>query len=192
MSPLTVTLTMANGPLVGQEYEFREPAVYVLGRAAECYPRLPDELPYKDISRHHCLPSINLPEVRVLDLGSTNGTFVNGAKVGQPAGPPSRSGTRRRKACSERGRRNPASLSELRSRPRVLVRTDLRVRHYDGEPGRAGSELPRSRVASRPPLRPPAAPSGQVWTGGERVSGPYPAGGCPARGARASRTARLP
>ena len=51
MSPLTVTLTVANGPLVGQAYEFREPAVYVVGRAAECYPRLPDELPYKDISR---------------------------------------------------------------------------------------------------------------------------------------------
>ena len=33
MSPLTVTLTMANGPLVGQEYEFRDSAVYIMGRA---------------------------------------------------------------------------------------------------------------------------------------------------------------
>jgi pSer/pThr/pTyr-binding forkhead associated (FHA) protein len=85
MSPLTVTLTMANGPLVGKEYEFRDAAVYVLGRGAECYPQLPDRLPYKDISRHHCLLSIQLPELRLLDLGSSNGTFVNGAKVGQPA-----------------------------------------------------------------------------------------------------------
>jgi pSer/pThr/pTyr-binding forkhead associated (FHA) protein len=77
---------MANGPLVGQEYEFRDGAVYVLGRAAECYPHLPDEIPYKDISRHHCLLSIQLPEVRLLDLGSTNGTFINGAKVCRPAG----------------------------------------------------------------------------------------------------------
>jgi hypothetical protein len=45
MSPLTVTLTVANGPLAGQAYAFREPAVYVLGRAWECYPRLPDEPP---------------------------------------------------------------------------------------------------------------------------------------------------
>jgi pSer/pThr/pTyr-binding forkhead associated (FHA) protein len=86
MGPLTVTLTMANGPLVGQAYEFREPAAYVVGRAAECYPRLPDELSYKDISRHHCLLSINLPEPRLLDLGSTNGTIVNGAKLGPSAG----------------------------------------------------------------------------------------------------------
>src|SRR5262245_18939025 len=69
MSPLTVTLTVANGPLVGQAYAFREPAVYVLGRAAECYPRLPDALPYKDVSRHHCLLSVQPPELRLLDLG---------------------------------------------------------------------------------------------------------------------------
>jgi pSer/pThr/pTyr-binding forkhead associated (FHA) protein len=87
MTPLTVTLTMANGPLVGQEYVFRDAAVYVLGRAPECYPQLPDRLPYKDISRHHCLLDVQLPEVRLLDLGSTNGTFINGAKVGQLAGP---------------------------------------------------------------------------------------------------------
>jgi pSer/pThr/pTyr-binding forkhead associated (FHA) protein len=85
MSPLTVTLTMANGPLVGKEYEFCDSAIYLLGRGPECYPRLPDELLYKDISRHHCLLSIHLPELRLLDLGSTNGTFVNGAKVGPGA-----------------------------------------------------------------------------------------------------------
>ena len=85
MSPLTVTLTMGNGPLAGQQYELGDAAVYVLGRSAACYPQLPDERPYKDISRRHCLLTIQLPEVRVIDLGSTNGTFVNGARVGRPA-----------------------------------------------------------------------------------------------------------
>jgi pSer/pThr/pTyr-binding forkhead associated (FHA) protein len=85
MSPVTVTLTVANGPLVGQAYEFREPAVYVLGRAWECYPRLPDEPPYKDVSRHHCLLSVQPPQLRLRDLGSTNGTFVNGARLGPTA-----------------------------------------------------------------------------------------------------------
>ena len=85
MSPVTVTLTVANGPLVGQAYAFREPDVYMLGRAAGCYPRLPDEPPYKDISRRHCLLSVNPPELRLLDLGSTSGTFVNGARLGPPA-----------------------------------------------------------------------------------------------------------
>jgi serine/threonine-protein kinase len=77
---------MANGPLVGQEFEFRDSAVYVLGRGPECYPRLPDDLLLKDISRHHCLLSVQLPDLRLLDLGSTNGTFVNGARVVPPAG----------------------------------------------------------------------------------------------------------
>jgi pSer/pThr/pTyr-binding forkhead associated (FHA) protein len=85
MSPMTVTLTVVNGPLVGQAYEFREPAVHVFGRARECYPRLPDERPYKDISRHHCLLRVNLPELWLLDLSSTNGTFINGARLGPPA-----------------------------------------------------------------------------------------------------------
>jgi pSer/pThr/pTyr-binding forkhead associated (FHA) protein len=87
MSSLMVTLTVGNGPLVGQEYELRDAADHVLGRAAECYPPLPDEFPYKDISRRHCLLRVELPEVGLLDLGSTNGTFVNGAKIGQLAGP---------------------------------------------------------------------------------------------------------
>jgi pSer/pThr/pTyr-binding forkhead associated (FHA) protein len=86
MSPLTVTLTVANGPLVGREYEFLDSDVYILGRAAECHPQLPDVVPYKDISRHHCLLSIRLPELRLLDLCSTNGTFVNGMKLGPPVG----------------------------------------------------------------------------------------------------------
>jgi pSer/pThr/pTyr-binding forkhead associated (FHA) protein len=86
MSPMTLTLTVANGPLAGQAYELREPAVYVMGRAAECYPRLPDQMPYKDISRLHCLLSVDPCELRLLDLGSTNGTFVNGARLRQAGG----------------------------------------------------------------------------------------------------------
>jgi pSer/pThr/pTyr-binding forkhead associated (FHA) protein len=83
MNPTAVTLTVATGPLAGQEYVFREPAVFVLGRAEECYPRLPDDYLHKDISRHHCLLSVNPPEVWVQDLGSRNGTYVNGKKIGQ-------------------------------------------------------------------------------------------------------------
>ena len=62
----------------------------MLGWAAECYPRLPDALPYKDVSRHHCLLSVNLPELRLLDLGSTNGTRLDPPADGDtaPAGEP--------------------------------------------------------------------------------------------------------
>ena len=89
MSPptLTVTLTVAHGPRAGLEYELPEPGVYVLGRGAECHPRLPNELPYKDVSRRHCLVGLSPSGVWVLDLDSRNGTFVNGQPVGQLTGP---------------------------------------------------------------------------------------------------------
>ncbi len=83
MHDTMVTLTMLTGPLAGKEYEFHEPAVFVLGRAEECYPRLPDDAEHQDVSRHHCMLSINPPEVWVQDLGSKNGTYVNGEKIGQ-------------------------------------------------------------------------------------------------------------
>jgi pSer/pThr/pTyr-binding forkhead associated (FHA) protein len=84
---MTVTLTVASGPLAGWGHELREPAVYVLGRGAECFPRLPDDLPHKDISRHHCLLSLDPGAVHVLDLESSNGTYVNGARIGRTAHP---------------------------------------------------------------------------------------------------------
>jgi pSer/pThr/pTyr-binding forkhead associated (FHA) protein len=36
-----------------------------------------------NISRRHCLLAIDLPDLRVRDLGSKNGTYVNGEKIGQ-------------------------------------------------------------------------------------------------------------
>jgi len=80
---MSVMLTLQGGSLDGTEYEFHEPAVCVIGRAEECCLRLPDALEYKDVSRHHCLLSLNPPEVWIQDLGSKNGTFVNGEKIGQ-------------------------------------------------------------------------------------------------------------
>ncbi|HYT93314.1 MAG TPA: FHA domain-containing protein [Gemmataceae bacterium] len=87
MQPTAITLTVLKGPLAGQEYVFHEPAEYVLGRADECYPRLPDDYYHKDVSRRHCLFGVNPPEMWVQDLGSKNGTYVNGQNIGQrPSG----------------------------------------------------------------------------------------------------------
>jgi pSer/pThr/pTyr-binding forkhead associated (FHA) protein len=87
MHATTVTLTVLDGPLAGHLYEFHEAAVYVLGRAEECYPRLPADVEHQDVSRHHCMLSINPPEVWIQDLGSKNGTYVNGEKIGQRSRP---------------------------------------------------------------------------------------------------------
>src|SRR5262245_8247520 len=83
MSPrtMTVTLTVVNGPRAGLEYELPEPGLYVVGRAEECHPRLPNEFPYKDVSRRHCLVSLDPSGVWVLDLHSKNGTYVNGELI---------------------------------------------------------------------------------------------------------------
>ena len=56
-------------PLVGEEF--------LIGRGADCDLRVHQE----DISRHHCLLHIRGSEVTITDVGSVNGTFVNGQRV---------------------------------------------------------------------------------------------------------------
>jgi len=53
---------------------------FLVGREQDCHLRPNSEL----ISRHHCVFSIDDFSVRLRDLGSTNGTFVNGAKIEAP------------------------------------------------------------------------------------------------------------
>ena len=48
--------------------------------------RLPNGPGYADVSRHHCLLHIDPPAVWVRDLGSRNGTRVNGTQIGHPTG----------------------------------------------------------------------------------------------------------
>ncbi|MGW0120046.1 protein kinase domain-containing protein [Streptomyces sp. NPDC003327] len=81
----TVTLVQVKGRLAGQEHVFTERTTCLLGRAAECVPRLPDDAHHRTVSRHHCLLDINPPEIRVRDFGSRNGTYVNGRPIGRRA-----------------------------------------------------------------------------------------------------------
>jgi CBS domain-containing protein len=81
-----ITLTVENGPLAGQEYAFTERRTSLVGRADDCDLRLPNGPGYSDVSRHHCLLHIDPPALRVRDLGSRNGTRVNGTQIGHPTG----------------------------------------------------------------------------------------------------------
>ncbi|MGO4753397.1 FHA domain-containing protein, partial [Streptomyces sp. 2MCAF27] len=81
--PARVAFTVLQGPLQGRTFEFPERATCVVGRADDCTLQLPEDEGYSGISRHHCLLDINPPDVRVRDLGSINGTYVNGDKIGQ-------------------------------------------------------------------------------------------------------------
>jgi eukaryotic-like serine/threonine-protein kinase len=79
----TISLTIANGPLEGREFVFDEPCQPVIGRANDCTIQLPTNIMHAGVSRHHCVLEINPPAVQVRDLGSLNGTFVNGEEVGE-------------------------------------------------------------------------------------------------------------
>ena len=81
--PGTVKLTVIKGPLTGEVFDFNERTSCVIGRGLDCYPRLPDDEYHRTISRTHCLIDINPPDIRIRDFGSLNGTYVNGAKIGQ-------------------------------------------------------------------------------------------------------------
>lgn len=78
-----VILTITQGQLQGETYEFDSRTTCIIGRANECYPKIPDLEGNRTISRYHCLLDINPPAIRVRDFGSKNGTFINGAKIGQ-------------------------------------------------------------------------------------------------------------
>ena len=78
-----VTLTITSGNLKGREFTFDTRTTCIIGRAKDCYPKIPDDEKHRTISRYHCLLDINPPDIRVRDFGSKNGTFVNGEKIGQ-------------------------------------------------------------------------------------------------------------
>jgi len=80
---VTVTIQGMGDPTM--EVIFRGRTICTVGRAEDCEVRLPNDMLHLDVSRHHCLLDIDPPEVRVRDLGSKNGTFVNGTKIGQRA-----------------------------------------------------------------------------------------------------------
>jgi hypothetical protein len=82
-APATITLIVTRGPLAGQHYAFDKPTTCVIGRADDCTISLPQDAEFAVVSRHHCLLDISPPAIRVRDLGSANGTFVNGRKIGQ-------------------------------------------------------------------------------------------------------------
>jgi serine/threonine-protein kinase len=82
-----ITLTITDGVLKGEEYVFHDSARWVVGRSPDCDIALPMDLLHRDISRHHCSFEIDPPTVRLRDLDSLNGTFVNGEKIGQRSNP---------------------------------------------------------------------------------------------------------
>ena len=77
---MQVNLKVLAGPYLGRVFSFNQPDTFLIGRTEDSHLCLPDD---KFFSRHHCLLEVNPPRCFMRDLGSTNGTFVNGQRVNE-------------------------------------------------------------------------------------------------------------
>jgi pSer/pThr/pTyr-binding forkhead associated (FHA) protein len=73
---MAVKMKVVQGKPHGSYLDFPE-GEFVVGRGPECHLRPNSEL----ISRQHCLLRIHGQAIAVRDLGSTNGTLVNGKRL---------------------------------------------------------------------------------------------------------------
>jgi eukaryotic-like serine/threonine-protein kinase len=81
----SITLNVVDGALKGRRFAFSERAELLVGRSEACDVRLPNDALHWDVSRRHCLIAASGPDVTIRDLGSRNGTYLNGIKIGQRA-----------------------------------------------------------------------------------------------------------
>src|SRR5918994_2460451 len=77
---MQLNLRVLAGPYQGRVFTFTQADTFLIGRTADSHLYLPED---RFFSRHHCLLEITPPHCRLRDLGSTNGTFVNGQRVSE-------------------------------------------------------------------------------------------------------------
>jgi hypothetical protein len=75
-----VSLVVTAGPIRGQRFDFTDHDTFLFGRAPDCHARLASN--DAAASRHHFILEANPPQARLRDLGSLNGTHVNGVRHG--------------------------------------------------------------------------------------------------------------
>jgi serine/threonine protein kinase len=120
--PGKVALVVTSGPIAGRRFEFTSHDTFVFGRAPDCHAELPSG--DTSASRHHFLLEVNPPAARLRDLGSLNGTHVNGV----------RQGGRPRGESPEQGRSRPQAQLDLGHGDEVRVgATTFRV-EVEGRP----------------------------------------------------------
>jgi eukaryotic-like serine/threonine-protein kinase len=75
---MRVTLRVIAGPHRGRTFTFDQHETFLIGRAETAHFCLPED---RYFSRNHCILEIAPPQIFLRDLGSTNGTYVNGQRV---------------------------------------------------------------------------------------------------------------
>lgn len=78
--PTQIVLKVTAGPIKGKSFSFDSYDTFIFGREDDCHARLPKD--DRTASRHHFILEVNPPNARICDLGSLNGTKVNGVKYG--------------------------------------------------------------------------------------------------------------
>jgi serine/threonine-protein kinase len=76
---MRVIIEVTAGPHCGQKFCFEGHDTFLVGRSRRAHFRLPNEDRF--FSRIHFLVEVNPPHCRLMDMGSKNGTFVNGRQV---------------------------------------------------------------------------------------------------------------
>ncbi|RCS54494.1 FHA domain-containing protein [Bremerella cremea] len=75
-----IRIEVKKGPMQGKVFTFEDHDIFLFGRDEQhCHASIQED-PF--VSRHHFLLEVNPPLSRLRDLGSRNGTFVNGTKHG--------------------------------------------------------------------------------------------------------------
>lgn len=78
----SIVITILEPGQSPREVRFDGPTVGTIGRGSDCLLRLPCDDAHLHVSRHHCLLDVSPDAISVRDLGSLNGTFINGMCIG--------------------------------------------------------------------------------------------------------------
>src|ERR1019366_2553163 len=76
---MRIILTVIAGPHKGLEFAFDRHDTFLVGRSQHAHFQLPAKDKY--FSRIHFMMEVNPPQCRLIDMGSHNGTYVNGSRV---------------------------------------------------------------------------------------------------------------
>ena len=76
---MRITLSVTEGPHAGQAFAFDGHDTFLVGRSKRAHFRLPSKDRY--FSRIHFLIEVNPPSCCLMDMSSSNGTFLNGRRV---------------------------------------------------------------------------------------------------------------
>src|SRR5437899_1015315 len=76
---MEITLSVVDGPHQGAVFKLTGHETFLVGRSKHAHFQLPSKDKY--FSRIHFMLEVNPPQCRLVDMGSHNGTYVNGQRV---------------------------------------------------------------------------------------------------------------